>query len=137
MKKIILLLFALSLFAAIDWRTDFDEAYKEAQKANKPLFVFIERRYPPCHWCERMKHETLQDANISSYINTHFIPVKLEKNRSSYPVELYPNYVPTIYIIQGRDVIKSIVGFWNLQDFQSDLADVERYLQKESNTSKE
>ncbi len=138
MKKIVLLLFAaLSLFAAIDWRTNFDKAYKEAQEAHKPLFVFIERRHPPCHWCEKMKHTTLSDANISNYINEHFIPVKLEKSTSIYPDELYPNYVPTMYVITGDKVIKTIVGYWDVHDFSSDLADVERYLNNESNTSKE
>ncbi len=137
MKKILLLMVSLSLFASIHWIDDFDAAYAKAKKVHKPLFVFIHRLYPPCHWCERMERETLDDANISHYIDAHFIPVKLEKSTSFYPEELTPKYVPTIYIIQGDKVIKTIVGFWNVNDFASDLADVERILHDESNTSKE
>lgn len=138
MKKLVsFIILCSALLASIQWRTDFDAAYQESLQANKPLFVFIERRHPPCRWCEKMKHTTLSDANISNYINSRFIPVKLEKHTSIYPEELYPKYVPAMYIIVGDKVIKSIIGYWDTSDFSSDLADVERYLQKESNTTKE
>ncbi|BCD68493.1 thioredoxin family protein [Nitratiruptor sp. YY09-18] len=137
MKKVFLIVtIALSLFAQITWQNDFEKAYKESLESGKPLFVFIERRYPPCKWCERMQRTTLADQNISNYINNNFIPVKLEKSTSSYPSELYPRYVPTIYVIKGEYVIKKIIGYWNKNDFWSDLRDVERLLNSKSKRNK-
>ena len=131
MKKIMLFI-PLLLFAQIEWLTDFTKAQKLSIQTNKPLFLFVQRSLPPCHWCEKMKHTTLQDKTIASFINSHFIPVLVDKNSLSYPQELKPSYVPTIYIIQKNRVIKTIVGYWNKRDFQSDLADIKRVLNKNS-----
>ncbi len=131
MKKIVLIVVAIvSLFASVDWRTNFDKAYQESKSSGKPLFVFIERRNPPCHWCEKMKHTTLADSNISRYINKTFIPVKIDRDASDYPQELFPRYVPTIYIIDKNKILKKIIGYWPKSDFWSDLEDVRRVLQK-------
>jgi len=129
MKRLSLFLsLTLSLIASIHWYENFDTAYKEALKEKKLLFLFIEREHPKCHWCENMKHRTLSYPDIAEKINTTFIPVKVDKYSSSYPHELYPQYVPTIYIIDPRKkkVIKKIVGYWGKNDFLSDLADIDR-----------
>ncbi len=73
-----------------------------------------------------MKTTTLKDPQIANYINEHFIPVKLERNTDEYPDELFPQYVPTIYIIKDDTIYKRIVGYWPKKDFQSDLKDFER-----------
>ncbi len=129
MKRVALLLATtLTLFGAIHWQNDFQSAYQKSLQTGKPLFLFIERDNPPCHWCERMKKTTLSDPTIASYIDTHFIPVKVAREEGDFPKELYPRYVPTIYVIQKQKVIKTIVGYWSPKDFQSDLKDIERSL---------
>ena len=125
-KMFFLILLDVALFASIHWQTNFDKAYKLSQKSGKPLFVFIERLDPPCKWCHKMKTTTLKDPQIANYINEHFIPVKLERNTDEYPDELFPQYVPTIYIIKDDTIYKRIVGYWPKKDFQSDLKDFER-----------
>lgn len=127
MKKIVLLL-PLLLFGQIEWISDFNKAKQLAAQTHKPLFVFVQRSIPPCRWCEKMKHTTLKDDTIASYINSHFIPVLVDKNSLSYPQELKPRYVPTIYIIQNNRIIKTVVGYWGKKDFQSDLEDIKRIL---------
>ncbi len=137
MKKLfILLTLTLSLFATIEWQTDFNKAFAQAKKLNKPLFVFIERHEPPCRWCQLMKRTTLADEEIANYINKNFIAVRLVRESSNYPDELYPNFVPTIYVITPDErIIKKIVGYWPKEDFQSDLTDIQRFLQ-DKNASK-
>ncbi len=132
MKRIVFFfLTAISLFA-LEWHKDFGEAYKTAKKEQKPLFLFIERSDPPCHWCENMKKRTLANPRIASFIQTNFILAKVDKYSDCYPAKLRPRYVPTIYIIdpQKDKVIKTIVGFWQPKEFQSDLDDVTRLLTK-------
>lgn len=131
MKKLILFV-PLFLFAQIAWLHDFQKAKKLSKQTNKPLFVFIERTVPACQWCEKMKHTTLEDENISDFINSHFIPVLVDKNSPNYPQALRPRYVPTIYIIQNNRIIKTVVGYWGKKDFQSDLADIKRVLNTNS-----
>ncbi len=115
------------LFASIEWMDDFDKAFAKAKKLNKPLFVFIERLDPPCRWCHKMKTTTLSDEKIANYINDHFVPVKLDRDSSNYPDELYPRFVPTIYVITPDErIVKKIVGYWEVGDFWSDLRDIER-----------
>jgi len=130
MKKLLtLIILTLSLFASIEWQTDFAKAFTQAKEQNKPLFVFIERHDPPCRWCQLMKRTTLSDEEIVNYINKNFIAVRLVRESSDYPDELYPNFVPTIYVITPDErIIKKIVGYWPKEDFQSDLLDIERAL---------
>ena len=118
-------------FGSIHWMDNYDQAVKKAKKLHKPLFVFIERVDPPCHWCHLMKTKTLQDPKIAAYIDTHFVAVKLSKKHSNYPMKLYPRYVPTIYVLspQGR-LLDRIIGYWSVNDFWSDLRDVERKLKE-------
>ncbi|BCD61778.1 hypothetical protein NitYY0826_C0641 [Nitratiruptor sp. YY08-26] len=131
MRKILILILAsLTLFASINWYTDFNKAYQESLATNKPLFVFIERLNPPCQWCHKMKTTTLKDPKIIDFIKKYFIAVKLDRDTSDYPDELYPRYVPTIYVIQKEKVIKRIIGYWSKEDFWSDLKDIERTLHK-------
>ncbi|NPA04437.1 MAG: DUF255 domain-containing protein [Epsilonproteobacteria bacterium] len=130
MKRAFLTLFIVftSLTAKVEWREDFKRAYEESLKNNKPLFVFIWRENPPCRWCNLMKKKTLNDPEISTYINEKFIPVMVVKGKDNYPSELIAPYVPTIYVIFKDEVIKRVVGYWSKEDFKSDLRDIERAL---------
>ncbi|MRI58025.1 MAG: hypothetical protein C6H99_00790 [Epsilonproteobacteria bacterium] len=130
MKKLIIFLLAIASFAAIEWQNDFYKAHEASLKSGKPLFVFIERHNPPCRWCQLMKKRTLGDEEIANYINENFIPVKLVREKRDYPKELYPKYVPTIYVIKGQKVIKRVVGYWPKSDFLSDIEDLKRALEK-------
>ncbi|BCD59827.1 MULTISPECIES: DUF255 domain-containing protein [unclassified Nitratiruptor] len=130
MKQILgfILFSSFVLASSIKWQHNFQEAYDLALQEKKPLFVFIERVDPPCRWCNKMKTTTLQDPKIIQFINQHFIAVRLDRDTSSYPGNLFPKYVPTIYVIQRKKVIKRIIGYWSKKDFWSDLEDIKRTL---------
>ena len=130
MKKLLILFLAVAGFASIEWQSDFYKAHEASIKSGKPLFVFVERQSPPCRWCQLMKKTTLGDEEIAGYINENFIPVKIVREKSDYPQELFPKYVPTIYVIKGEKVIKRIVGYWAKPDFMSDIEDIKRALRR-------
>ncbi len=120
-----LLLFALiisSLFSEIKWEKDFNTAQKKAMEENKPILVFIERLNPPCRWCEKMKNTTLKDKKIQDIINSNFIAVKVAREKKEYPPSLKAKYVPTTFFLtnDGKLIGKS-VGYWDVEDFKTDL----------------
>ncbi|MRI83654.1 MAG: hypothetical protein C6I00_04465 [Nitratiruptor sp.] len=116
-----------SLLIASTWYTNFDEAMAKAKEEQKPLFIFFERKNPPCRWCQLMWEKTLQDPKIASFIGRKFILLRLAREEGGYPQELYPRYIPTITILdpQGKR-LQTIVGYWRPQDFWSDLEEFER-----------
>ncbi|WP_281951254.1 thioredoxin family protein [Nitrosophilus kaiyonis] len=132
MKKILLLiLFISSLFSQINWQNSYKNALNLAKKTKKPLLVFMQRLNPPCRWCEKMKNTTLKDEKIANIINKYFIPVKIVREKKNYPNFLKSKYVPAIFILDFNEKpITKIVGYWDVNDFESDL----RYILKKLNS---
>lgn len=61
----------------VNWQTWGNEAFKAARKQNKLLYV--SSGYFSCHWCHVMQRESYQNPEIARLINTHFIPVKVDR----------------------------------------------------------
>ena len=119
------------LFSQIKWYENYNVALKKAKEAKKPLFIFMERKSPPCRWCEKMKKETLNDEKISSIVNKNFIAVKIVRENKNYPSFLKTKFVPTIFILTHKEKpVTKIVGYWSVSDLESDLKYVLRKLRK-------
>ena len=50
-----------------------------AQARRENRLVYLSIGYFSCHWCHVMQRESYQNAEIAEYINTHFIPVKIDR----------------------------------------------------------
>ncbi|WP_036483696.1 thioredoxin domain-containing protein [Myxosarcina sp. GI1] len=61
----------------IDWWYWCDEALELAKQNNKPIFLSI--GYSSCHWCTVMEGEAFSDEAIASYLNTNFLPIKVDR----------------------------------------------------------
>jgi uncharacterized protein len=61
----------------IDWWAWCDEALAAARSQDKPIFLSI--GYSSCHWCTVMESEAFSDTVIASYMNTHFIAIKVDR----------------------------------------------------------
>ena len=61
----------------VAWREWNEAVVKTARQRNKLLFVSI--GYFSCHWCHVMQRESYQDAEIAKILNTHFVPVKVDR----------------------------------------------------------
>jgi len=72
-------------------------SFKEAQEKNKILEKpFIIDLYTDwCGWCKHMMRTTYSNANIASYINTHFYPVKFDAEGKDTIVYNGTTYKPT------------------------------------------
>lgn len=61
----------------VDWYPWSDQAFLKAQSEGKPVFLSI--GYSTCHWCHMMAHESFEDKEIARILNTHFVPVKVDR----------------------------------------------------------
>ncbi|MFC4617720.1 thioredoxin domain-containing protein [Camelliibacillus cellulosilyticus] len=61
----------------VDWYPWGDEAFQKAKAENKPVFVSI--GYSTCHWCHVMAHESFEDEEVATILNTHFVSIKVDR----------------------------------------------------------
>jgi uncharacterized protein YyaL (SSP411 family) len=61
----------------VDWRPWGEEAFAEAKRENKPIFLSI--GYSTCHWCHVMERESFEDDAIAALLNRDFIPIKVDR----------------------------------------------------------
>ena len=61
----------------IDWWSWSEEALETAKSQNKPIFLSI--GYASCHWCTVMEGEAFSNLAIADYLNTHFLPIKVDR----------------------------------------------------------
>ena len=60
----------------VQWRNWGPEALEEARKKNRLVLLSLSAVW--CHWCHEMDETTYSNDEIISYINEHFIPVRVD-----------------------------------------------------------
>ncbi len=71
----------------VAWRTWGPEAFAEARATGKPVFLSI--GYMACHWCHVMEEKNFMNPEIAAFINAHFIPVLVDRERRPGVDETY------------------------------------------------
>lgn len=61
----------------VHWHEWGDEAFCQAEKENKPVFLSI--GYASCHWCHVMAEESFADQHVADFLNAHFISIKVDR----------------------------------------------------------
>ena len=61
----------------VAWQDWGPEVVERARSEGKLLFV--SSGYFSCHWCHVMQRESYRNEQIAALLNTHFIPVKLDR----------------------------------------------------------
>jgi len=61
----------------VDWHAWGDEAFQTALAEDKPIFLSV--GYSTCHWCHVMERESFENEIVASYLNEHFVPVKVDR----------------------------------------------------------
>jgi uncharacterized protein YyaL (SSP411 family) len=75
----------------VDWRPWGAEAFEEARKQNKPIFLSI--GYSTCHWCHVMERESFENEAIAAILNENFICIKLDREERPDVDRIYMTYV--------------------------------------------
>jgi len=61
----------------VDWYPWGPEALGRAREADRPILLSI--GYSACHWCHVMERESFEDPDTASYMNDHFVPIKVDR----------------------------------------------------------
>jgi len=75
----------------VDWRPWGQEAFDEARRLNKPVFLSI--GYSTCHWCHVMAHESFENEAIAKLMNETFINIKVDREERPDVDRLYMAFV--------------------------------------------
>ncbi|MBN3526827.1 thioredoxin domain-containing protein [Paenibacillus apiarius] len=71
----------------VNWYAWSDEAFDEASKENKPIFLSI--GYSTCHWCHVMEKESFEDEEVAQLLNEHYISIKVDREERPDVDHLY------------------------------------------------
>ncbi|MCF6314226.1 MAG: thioredoxin domain-containing protein [Verrucomicrobiales bacterium] len=71
----------------VNWYPWSEEAFAEAKKQNKPIFLSI--GYTTCHWCHVMEHESFEDQEVADKLNAGFICIKVDREERPDIDEVY------------------------------------------------
>ncbi len=61
----------------VNWYPWGEEALTKAHVENKPIFLSI--GYAACHWCHVMAHESFEDEETATFMNEHFVNIKVDR----------------------------------------------------------
>jgi uncharacterized protein YyaL (SSP411 family) len=68
-----------SKVSTIRWQDWTDEAFQRAKSENKPVLLDISAVW--CHWCHRLDKDTYSVPDIAEYIESHFVPIRVDTDR--------------------------------------------------------
>ncbi|HSD89228.1 MAG TPA: thioredoxin domain-containing protein [Kofleriaceae bacterium] len=75
----------------VQWWPWGDEAFAEAKRTGKPVFVSI--GYAACHWCHVMAHESFEDAATAKLMNELFVNIKVDREEQPDVDAIYMNAI--------------------------------------------
>ena len=77
----------------------------KARTEDKPLLVSI--GYSTCHWCHVMERESFENEEVATFMNTHFVNVKIDREERP---DLDAIYLDAVQAMTGQ-------GGWPLNVF--------------------
>jgi len=81
----------------MNWYPWGDEAFERARREGKPVFLSI--GYSTCHWCHVMERECFEDVEVATYINQHFIAIKVDREERP---DIDDIYMTAVQMMTGR-----------------------------------
>lgn len=119
--------FLTTLFAEeeIVWLKDINTAFEMAKKEQRTVMVLVEGEN--CRWCKKMKHRTLGDDNVQKKLKSYITVKVMRENEDDVKDLPIIHGVPSIFFMTSeKEVIESVVGYFNVEDFLSYISDVEK-----------
>jgi uncharacterized protein len=71
----------------VDWHPWGREAFDEARKRKLPIFLSV--GYSTCYWCHVMERESFEDEATATYLNEHFIAIKVDREERPDVDDIY------------------------------------------------
>jgi len=120
LPMLLLTLLCFALFAdGVRWRT-WEAGAAEANVTGR--LIMIDAVRTGCHYCDDMEAAVFKDAATAVYIETHFVPVKVNLSHETMPLGLKAPMTPSFFFVNaGGELVKMIPGSWSREDFRSFL----------------
>ena len=80
----------------IDWYPWSDQALARARDEDKPIFLSI--GYASCHWCHVMEHEVFEKQDVATFMNEHFVSIKVDREERP---DLDATYMQAVQMLTG------------------------------------
>ena len=71
----------------VDWFAWKPEAFQKAREEDKPIIVSI--GYSTCHWCHVMERESFENEQVASFMNEHFVNIKVDREERPDVDQIY------------------------------------------------
>jgi uncharacterized protein YyaL (SSP411 family) len=71
----------------VDWHPWGEEALDRARGEDRPILLSV--GYSACHWCHVMERESFENAETATYMNEHFVNVKVDREERPDVDSLY------------------------------------------------
>ena len=112
----------------IAWRTWGDDAFREAQAADKPVLLAISAVW--CHWCHVMDETSYSDAEVIRGINERYIPIRVDNDERPDVNRRYNmgGWPTTAFLTPGGEVLNgaTYVPPDSMRHYVAEVADVWR-----------
>lgn len=105
-----------STLSAIEWKS-YQEALEIQKTTHQPIMIDVMRT--DCHYCSDMEKKVFNDSAMSEWLTQRFIPVKINLDTDTMPIDQKVTFTPTFFFLDGQgQILKTIPGSWNIQDFK-------------------
>ncbi|MFB6263631.1 MAG: thioredoxin domain-containing protein [Bradymonadaceae bacterium] len=74
-----------------NWFSWGEEAFEKAAREDKPVLLSV--GYSTCHWCHVMERKSFEDLEIARYLNKHYVPIKVDRERRPHIDDTYMSAV--------------------------------------------
>src|SRR5262249_2118017 len=105
----------------VRWRTDYDEARREAVARNRP--ILLDFGTENCFWCKKLDATTFQEPVIIGLLNQHFVALKIDAHQNAVLAEaLHIHSYPTMVLAapDGK-ILGTLEGYMDVGRLQEHL----------------
>jgi len=95
----------------VDWYPWGPEAFAKAKAEDKPIFLSI--GYSSCYWCHVMERLVFENPEIASYMNEHFVSIKVDREERPDIDDIYMTSLQVYFQAVGVNQ----AGGWPLSMF--------------------
>ena len=83
----------------VHWQPWEGAVFEEARRRNVPVLLSV--GYAACHWCHVMEKESFEDREVATFMNKHFVNVKVDREERPDVDKLYMSAIQLMGVQGG------------------------------------
>ena len=109
----------------LSWHSNVKEAFTLAKKENKNVIIMVGE--DNCRWCVKMKKKTLTDARVQEQMQKYvLVSIKRSDKEAVKFVPEFDGNIPSFFFIdKNKELMESVVGYFNADDFTGYMREIE------------